>query len=414
MTGNETGASSPFQQLIRVGIALTSTQDLSALLTLILSEARRMVDADAGTLYVREGAMLRAVAAQCRTLTERLGDGKAETLFDSLAVPVSPNSVCGSAALTKEVVNIPDLHAIEGARLAACSAAFDREHGYTTRAVLAVPMIDPEDEVIGVLQLINKRGPLQQAGFGELDVRISLALASQAAVAIRNARLTAQLRRAHRDALLGLSIAAEWRDRATAKHITRVTEYAGILGLAMGLPDGELDLLVQASPMHDVGKLGIPDAILHKPGKLDEQERRIMETHTLIGANILNSGASAVMRMARQIALYHHEKWDGSGYPKGLRGTAIPLCARIVALADVYDALSTRRCYKEAFAPEKVLEIVRQGAGAHFQPELVDALLAQLGRIYEIRDQFGDTQAELDAFRDYANIELKEPDEDQY
>lgn len=209
-------------------------------------------------------------------------------------------------------------------------------------------------------------------------------LASQAAVAITNARLTTQLKGAYLDTIYRLSVAAEYKDQDTANHIKRMSLYSKILAAGMGMNDREVELVLYSSPMHDVGKLGVPDAILLKPGKLDDDERRIMEKHTVFGAKIMEGSDSEVLEWSRVIALSHHEKWDGTGYPEKLGGADIPETGRIVALADVFDALTSKRVYKPAFPLEKAREIIQKDSGTHFDPEVVGVFCKCFDEIYEI------------------------------
>jgi hypothetical protein len=173
-----------------------------------------------------------------------------------------------------------------------------------------------------------------------------------------------------------LSRAAEWKDTDTGAHIERIGRLAEDLALAIGLPRDEATLLRHASAMHDVGKIGIPDHILHKPGRLDDAERAVMERHAEIGAAILAGSAAPLLQRAEEIARTHHERWDGTGYPAGLAGEEIPLAARICAICDVFDALTSRRPYKEPWSVEHALKEICEQRGRHFDPRLVDAFLA--------------------------------------
>ena len=179
-----------------------------------------------------------------------------------------------------------------------------------------------------------------------------------------------------------LAAAAEFRDDDTGQHTHRVGDLAARLGAAVGLPEEEVELLRRAAPLHDVGKIGIPDRVLLKPGKLTPQEFEIMKTHTLVGARLLGGGRSTLVRMAERIARSHHERWDGQGYPDGLAGEAIPIEARIVSIVDVIDALSHARPYREAWPVDKVLALIRAGRGTHFDPQLTDALLGDAFATY--------------------------------
>jgi putative two-component system response regulator len=185
-----------------------------------------------------------------------------------------------------------------------------------------------------------------------------------------------------------LGRAAEYKDNETGWHVVRMSHYAQILARAAGFSEAEAEELLNAAPMHDVGKLGIPDAILQKPGPLDEREWEIMRRHPEIGAEILGDADSGLLQMASRIALAHHEKWDGSGYPAGLAGEAIPVEARIVALADVFDALTSVRPYKPAWPVARAVEFLREQSGLHFEPRLVELFIAALPAIEEVRGRF--------------------------
>ncbi len=187
-----------------------------------------------------------------------------------------------------------------------------------------------------------------------------------------------------------LTRAAEYKDEDTGAHIQRMSNYAAAIGRVMGLNEKVTETLLYAAPMHDIGKIGIPDRILLKPGKLDPDEWEIMKTHTLIGARILEGSATGFIRLGEVIALSHHEKWDGSGYPRGLKGDQIPLVGRIVAIADVFDALMSKRPYKEAFSLKKSYEIIRAGRGGHFDPAVVDAFFSISDQLLAIQERFSE------------------------
>jgi len=185
-----------------------------------------------------------------------------------------------------------------------------------------------------------------------------------------------------------LGRAAEYRDDMTGNHIIRMSRYSQLLGLAAGMSESEAEILLNASPMHDIGKIGIPDSVLLKPGKLDAAEWEIMKTHVDIGVEILSGSDSALMKMAAEIAQNHHEKWDGTGYPCALSGENIPLTGRVVAIADVFDALTTERPYKKAWAVDDAIEFLKEQKNKHFQPSLVETFLNILPDILNIRDQY--------------------------
>ncbi len=184
----------------------------------------------------------------------------------------------------------------------------------------------------------------------------------------------------------------ETRSRETGLHVKRVAEYSRLFALLSGLDEYEADLIAMASPMHDIGKVGIPDAILNKQGRLTEDEFDIMKTHVTIGYDMLKHSDRPIMRTAAIIALEHHEKWDGSGYPKGLVGDDIHIYGRITALADVFDALGSARCYKQAWNDEEIFELLREQSGKHFDPALVEMFFDNLDAFFGIRQQYRDVE----------------------
>jgi putative two-component system response regulator len=187
-----------------------------------------------------------------------------------------------------------------------------------------------------------------------------------------------------------LSMASEFKDEDTGAHIERMSRYSVAVARRLGLDESTLENIRYAAPMHDLGKIGIPDSILLKPAKLDAAEWEIMKQHTVIGAKILMGSDAEFIKLGEIIAHYHHEKWDGSGYPNGLKGVDIPIAARIVAIADVFDALTSKRPYKEPFSVGKSLAIVREGRGSHFDPDVVDAFFAIQDEIQTIKGQYDD------------------------
>ncbi|MFH1213919.1 MAG: HD domain-containing phosphohydrolase [Candidatus Neomarinimicrobiota bacterium] len=195
---------------------------------------------------------------------------------------------------------------------------------------------------------------------------------------------------AYLDTIKKLAIAAEYKDEGTAEHIYRISYYCVAIARALKLSPHEIEVIQHASPMHDVGKIGIPDGILLKPGQLDKEEWDIMQQHTIIGARILCGSSSELLQAGEIIAKSHHEKWDGTGYPGGIKGDAIPLFGRIVSIVDVFDALTTKRPYKKAFSNEEAFEILKDGRGKHFDPQIVDLFFAIINEILAIQKQYID------------------------
>jgi putative two-component system response regulator len=215
----------------------------------------------------------------------------------------------------------------------------------------------------------------------------------EAQVAKRTEQLSlafVKIRRASLGTIYRLSRAAEYKDEDTGSHIQRMSQYSAALARKMGLNDKTVEAILYAAPMHDIGKIGIPDRILLKPGKLDPDEWETMKQHTVMGQRILQGETEGFVRLAEVICLTHHERWDGSGYPKGLRGGRIPLAGRITAIADVFDALTSKRPYKGPLPVEKSFQIIKEGRGSQFDPDVVNAFFAVDNEIMAIRETYKD------------------------
>lgn len=218
------------------------------------------------------------------------------------------------------------------------------------------------------------------------------------AVSIRTDQLNnalTQLKESSLEIIFRLSSASEYRDEDTGAHIQRMSSYAAAIATRMGLGHKTVEAILHAAPMHDIGKIGIPDNILLKPGKLTDAEWLVMKEHPRIGARILSGSKIPLVRMAEVIALTHHERWDGSGYPQGLKGKKIPLAGRIVAVADVFDALTSKRPYKPAFETDKSLEIIKSESGRHFDPDVVKAFFDCIDDVSVIREKYQDNSESL-------------------
>nr|WP_320165954.1 two-component system response regulator [uncultured Methylophaga sp.] len=199
-----------------------------------------------------------------------------------------------------------------------------------------------------------------------------------------------ELRATHIDLIERLGRAAEYKDNETGLHVQRMSRYAKIIALGYGFDESTANELMMAAPMHDIGKIGIADKILLKPDKLTSEEFSEMKTHTLIGAEILANSTSRLIQLAHTVALTHHEKWDGTGYPNGLKGDEIPLAGRIVAIADIFDALTSARPYKEAWPVEEAIEFINEQSGKHIDPALPPILIEHLPDILKVKQAFSD------------------------
>ena len=260
-----------------------------------------------------------------------------------------------------------------------------------------IPLIK-DDNLLGVIVLYVPHGHVQQENEEVFIEMIGDTVASIVSKKILEERVKIihyEVEESRSETMSRLLAASEFRDTETGMHIKRMTEYAVAIGRQLGLPGRSLSLLRQGAPMHDIGKIGIPDAILLKNGPLTKDEFEVMKTHTRIGAELLK-GVSEYLHAAREIALSHHERWDGSGYPNGLRGGEIPLFGRICAIADVFDALTSNRPYKQKWPIKKAFEYIADNAGVQFDPELVESFFAARGEILRINAIYQDEIIESD------------------
>ncbi|MEN9205996.1 MAG: HD domain-containing protein [Thermostichales cyanobacterium DRC_bins_46] len=371
------------RRLIEVGIALSAESNVERLLSLILTYAQELTHCDAGSLYLLEPAGLRIFISQ-------------NDAVKNFLLPLDHSSIAGYVVSQGVSLNIPDVYQLAGDLPYRFNRSVDEQTGYRTCSLLTVPMRDRQGQVIGALQLLNRLSwtdPPVCEPFSEFDQDVAESLASQAGVAYHNAKLQEQLKAAHYETIFRLSVAAEYRDHDTSYHLKRMSHYSRIIAKHLGLSEREQELILYASPMHDVGKLGIPDAILLKPGPLTVEERACMQRHPIIGAEILGKSDSELLQLSAVIALCHHEKYDGSGYPQGLKGEEIPLPGRIVALADVFDALASKRAYKKSWDLTQILEFIDQNTGSHFDPKVVAAFKAGFAEVMEVYERYQEPEA---------------------
>ncbi|MBI4652579.1 GAF domain-containing protein [Candidatus Desantisbacteria bacterium] len=373
-----------FFELVNIGIALTSEHEIDKLLEKIVTEARKFTSSDAGSLYIKEVESLRFMVAQNDTMDKRLGAGSGKTSFRPFSLPLNKKSLAGYVAVTGKTLKIDDVYLIPPDSEYLFNRDFDIRNNYRTKSMLILPLLDADEEILGVLQLINSiNAEGEVIPFDDYYVKFVQCLASQASVAIKNAHLAIELKKAHLNTLMHLSVAGEYKDNETGRHLKRIFSISGIIAANLNIQTDAVDLIKYSSLMHDIGKISIPDAILLKPGKLTPEERKIMEQHTIKGAEILNDPTSPILTAAQIVALNHHEKFDGTGYPNKLKGKDIPLSGRIVALADVFDALISKRCYKAAYPIDEVLKIIKEENNKHFDPEIENSFFKSLEHIID-------------------------------
>ncbi|WP_136806587.1 HD domain-containing phosphohydrolase [Desulfosediminicola flagellatus] len=284
--------------------------------------------------------------------------------------------------LIAAIVHNPDILMLDDISSDHRAAGFPEGHPEMKAYIGAPVMFD--DVLYGVIYLTKGE---DEPGFTELDCSMINNFAAHAAVAIHNAKLHAQVKASSLETIHRLAKASEFRDKDTGTHIMRMSYYSAMIAKTLGLDSSFVETILYAAAMHDIGKIATPDNVLLKPGKLDGSEWEIMKKHTVFGADILHGADNVILKMAGEIALTHQEKYDGSGYPKGLSGDDIPLSGRIVAVADVFDALTMRRPYKPAFDLVKTFEIMSEGRGTHFDPVVLDAFFKAKKEILQIKAQ---------------------------
>ncbi|MBK7045065.1 MAG: HD domain-containing protein [bacterium] len=340
----------------------------------VVAGARRVIGCDACALFLVDRAT--------DELVLRAADGY-RGLQPGLRVPVRESGSMHAQAFSEEyLVHVADVAGLEGLQPLAAGVA----------SAVALPIISFRGPV-GVFDF----GSRKPAAFTATELGMCTMLVDQMSYSLENIRLVNELSRSRDAVIRGMALLAEIRDTHIREHLHRMCAYAGFLaGLLADRPAYPeatpqfVDTIARAAALHDVGKVGIPDAILLKPGKLTEPEFAVMRSHTEIGAELLEGlindyGRYAMISMGAEVARCHHEKWDGTGYPAGLKGREIPLSARIVAIADVYDALTSRRVYKDAWTHEETAKTMQAERGKHFDPELLDIFLGHSGDLARIR-----------------------------
>ncbi|QJD83745.1 HD domain-containing phosphohydrolase [Cohnella herbarum] len=303
---------------------------------------------------------------------------------DEIRIPYGTGLV-GSAIITGEAIIIED--AYNDPRH---NAENDLRTGYHTKSIITVPFRNNDGEIIGAYQAINK---LTEIGyFTTRDLELLSLAASYAGKSLESVMLHQEIIDTQREIISAMGEIGEIRSKETGNHVKRVAEYSYVLALGYGLDVDQADLLRTISPMHDIGKVAIPDAVLNKPGKLTDEEFEIIKSHTRIGHQLLRGSKRELLRTASIVAEQHHEKWDGSGYPEGKKGEEIHIFGRITAVADVFDALSAERVYKAAWPLDKIENLFREERGRHFDPAVVDVFFAKLPKLLEIRRKLPDDE----------------------
>lgn len=390
--------------ILKIDEIISHINDIDSLLERVLFEVRKITNADAGTIYLVKKDKLVFEHVQNDTLIEN-NKSSIKYLYKNQEIPINNNSISGYVAKNRKPLVIENVYDIGGHAPYSFNPSFDNSASYQTQSLLTVPLITINNKVIGVIQIINaKDGNYNIIPFSEYDEYLLSLFANRAAIAIERAKIT-------REIILRMIKIAELRDpEETASHVNRVGAYAIEIyqqwaeknNIAQDEVKRVKDILRISAMLHDVGKVAISDKVLKKNKHLNKNEYQYMKRHTIFGARLFTENFSDWDEMAAEISLNHHEKWDGSGYPgkidnifqkhvqfqKGKKGDEIPFYARIVALADVYDALITRRSYKESWPEERVLDFIHDKTNTHFDPEVSEAFFEICDVIKTIREKY--------------------------
>lgn len=380
MDGGVTTRELSIRAIAAAAAASAAATDPEEAITGALTELRAALRCQAGAVWLLEGhgLVLRAVQNDVvppSALAARRGR----------VAPLDRQTVAGVVAVSLSRFVVDDVAKLAGEP--AYDASFDRHHGFQARAFLALPLV-VGGGLVGVVELQNPVGTGEVAAFTVSQLELATAAAAQLARVVDLARTLERVEREQFESMCALAAMVEFRDPDIRWHVKRISGYSEVLARSAGLDAGQVRLVRLASPLHDVGKVGIPPSILFKPGKLTDEEFLVTKEHTTIGHQVLRGTGLPLLDMAADIALSHHERFDGGGYPGQLHGSTIPLAGRIVAIADVFDALTTRRIYKPAIGLEQSLKILAQESTKHFDPELVDAFQRVFPQVLEVKQRF--------------------------
>jgi HD-GYP domain-containing protein (c-di-GMP phosphodiesterase class II) len=363
-------ADRPIEQIIFPYInRIAAERNIDRLLLLLADFGRDLISADRCTVWLcneKDG-----------TLWSKVAHG-----VDRMSIPKT-KGIAGWVAMHGEALIINDVYSDDR-----FDKDVDRRTGYRTRSMLTLPIKDADDRTVGVYQAVNKL--TGAGGFSEQDKEHLLLASTYTAEVLKTAQLQDEIESTQREIIFTMAEAGEMRSKETGQHVKRVAEYCRLFGEKYGLSEAETEVLKLSSPMHDIGKIAIPDAILLKPAKLDDAEWVVMRSHSALGHDMLKYSDRRLLRSAAIIAWQHHEKWDGTGYPCGLKGEAIHIYGRITALADVFDALASDRPYKKAWELDRIVKLFETERGAHFDPDLARIFLENVDAFVKIRNAYKD------------------------
>lgn len=354
--------------LAEYGYQIASEHNVDKLIYLLAQQIRELLEADRCSVFILDKNQ--------NELWSKVAHGIDNQV---LRFPIT-KGVIGYVARTGNRVN-----AVDAYKNPHFNPENDESSGYKTQTILSMPIKNSKGQVLGVFQVLNKKS----GAFSAEDEGLLHLLSSIAAAALENMAMYAEISRAEFETITRLVTLTQLRDTADlAGHLKRMSHYSRLIAQALGWSDEEAEIIFFASPLHDIGKVGIPDTILLADRKLTTAEYEEMKKHTIYGYQVLENVESKLLQVARNVAVAHHERYDGTGYPYGLSGEAIPLEARIVAVADVFDALISKRVYKAGWDWDDALKYIQEEKGKHFDPQVVEAFTTCLPKIREFLDKY--------------------------
>ena len=352
---------------------VSASREHDDVIRILADMGRALTSADRCTVWI--------VNEEKQTIWTKIAHG-----IDPIELPID-SGIVGSAIVNEQKLIIEDVY--EDDRF---NPDIDKMTGYSTKSMMVIPMFDNDYKIIGAFQVMNHRG--DKGSFDERDMQRLMLASTYAAESVVSAMLAQEVEDTQREVVFTMGAIAETRSKETGNHVKRVAEYSKILAIACGMKEEEAELLKQASPMHDIGKVAIPDAILNKPARFTYSEFEIMKRHAELGYHMIKNSDRPLLKAASIVAYEHHEKWNGTGYPQGTKGEDIHIYGRITAIADVFDALGSDRVYKKAWKDENIFKLFKEERGEHFDPSLVDLFFENIDKILEVREEHKDMYKE--------------------
>jgi len=352
---------------------VSSLRDYDDIIITLADMGKALTSADRCTVWI--------VSDDKKTIWTKVAHG-----MDPIEVPMG-SGIIGSSITDSENIIIDDVYQDER-----FNPNIDKKTGYKTKSMLVMPMSNSDNEIIGAFQVINNTS--NKGKFDDRDMQRLFLSTTYTADTLVSAKLAQEIESSQREVIFTMGAIGESRSKETGNHVKRVAEYSKILALAYGMSEEEAELLKQASPMHDIGKIAIPDSVLNKPGRFNAEERAIMDTHAELGYNMIKTSERPLLKAASYVAYEHHEKWNGKGYPRQLKGEEIHIYGRITAIADVFDALGSDRVYKKAWDDERIFKLFKDERAEQFDPALVDLFFDSKDKILKVRDAFKDKYIE--------------------